>query len=62
MKIAITGGTGFVGRNIARQLARTGHSLVLVAGGPVFWLFPPVFIHQVMLPMLQAIGAIGVLL
>src|SRR5687768_7054113 len=27
MKIAITGGTGFIGRYILRQLARAGHSL-----------------------------------
>lgn len=33
MKIAITGGTGFVGRNIARALAADGHSVVLVARG-----------------------------
>jgi len=33
MKIAITGGTGFVGRNIARLLASEGHDLVLVARG-----------------------------
>ncbi len=33
MKIAITGGTGFVGRNVARLLAAEGHSLVLIARG-----------------------------
>jgi len=33
MKIAITGGTGFVGRNIARLLAAQGHQLVLIARG-----------------------------
>jgi NADH dehydrogenase len=33
MKIAITGGTGFVGRNIARLFAHDGHNLVLVARG-----------------------------
>ena len=33
MKIAITGGTGFVGRNIARLLAGEGHEVVLVARG-----------------------------
>src|SRR5437879_3491075 len=27
MKIAITGGTGFIGRYILRQLAKAGHSL-----------------------------------
>jgi predicted DCC family thiol-disulfide oxidoreductase YuxK len=30
---------------------------VLVAAGPAYWLFPPPFIHRVMLPMLAAIGA-----
>lgn len=33
MKIAITGGTGFVGRNIARALTADGHSVVLIARG-----------------------------
>jgi len=33
MKIAITGGTGFVGRNIARVLAKENHELVLLARG-----------------------------
>jgi len=33
MKIAITGGTGFVGRNIARALAADGHETVLIARG-----------------------------
>jgi len=33
MKIAITGGTGFVGRNIARALADHGHETVLIARG-----------------------------
>lgn len=33
MKIAVTGGTGFVGRNIARLLATKGHELVLIARG-----------------------------
>ena len=30
---------------------------VLVATGPAFWLFPPVFVRHVILPMLTAIGA-----
>ena len=30
---------------------------MLVAAGPVYWLFPPVFVHRVVLPMLRAIGA-----
>ncbi len=33
MKIAITGGTGFVGRNIARSLVNAGHEVVLLARG-----------------------------
>ncbi len=33
MKMAVTGGTGFVGRNIARLLAGQGHDLVLIARG-----------------------------
>jgi len=33
MKIAITGGTGFVGRHLARRLATEGHDVVIVARG-----------------------------
>ncbi|MCE0497960.1 MAG: NAD(P)H-binding protein [Methylacidiphilales bacterium] len=33
MKIAITGGTGFVGGNLARSLAIRGHEVVLIARG-----------------------------
>ena len=33
MKIAITGGTGFVGRNVARFLLKAGHEVVLLARG-----------------------------
>ncbi len=33
MKIAITGGTGFVGRTLARALVSAGHSVVLIARG-----------------------------
>jgi nucleoside-diphosphate-sugar epimerase len=33
MKIAITGGTGFVGRNIALALIHEGHEVVLIARG-----------------------------
>ena len=33
MKIAITGGTGFVGRHLARELLRRGHEIVLIARG-----------------------------
>jgi len=30
---------------------------LLVAAAPAFWLFPPVFVHNVILPMLHALGA-----
>src|SRR4051812_38131718 len=33
MKIAITGGTGFLGRNIARALVADGHEVMLIARG-----------------------------
>lgn len=33
MKIAITGGTGFVGRHLARALVKNGHQVVLIARG-----------------------------
>jgi NADH dehydrogenase len=33
MKIAITGGTGFVGRHLARALVKGGHQVVLIARG-----------------------------
>lgn len=33
MKVAITGGTGFIGRNIARALHADGHDVVLIARG-----------------------------
>jgi hypothetical protein len=36
-----------------------GRSFTLfVAAGPAFWLFPPVFVRRVILPMLEAIGAL----
>jgi alginate O-acetyltransferase complex protein AlgI len=30
---------------------------LLIIAGPAFWLFPPVFVQRVILPMLHAIGA-----
>lgn len=34
MRIAITGGTGFVGRHLARELVAKGHEIVLIARRP----------------------------
>jgi hypothetical protein len=31
--------------------------VIVFAGGPAFWLFHPVFIHNIILPMLRALGA-----
>jgi len=31
---------------------------IAVAAAPAFWLFPPVFVRNVILPMLDAIGAL----
>lgn len=31
---------------------------MVVAAGPACWLFPPVFVHSIILPMLEAIGAL----
>lgn len=31
---------------------------VVITAGPAFWLFPPAFVHNVILPMLAVIGAI----
>ena len=33
MKIAITGGTGFVGSHLARSLVTAGHEVVIIARG-----------------------------
>jgi hypothetical protein len=30
---------------------------LLIVAGPAFWLFPPVFVRRVILPLLHAIGA-----
>jgi hypothetical protein len=31
---------------------------VIVAAGPAFWLFPPPFVRNIILPMLASIGAL----
>ena len=33
MKIAITGGTGFIGRHVAQDLVSRGHDVVVIARG-----------------------------
>ena len=33
MKIAITGGSGFVGRHLGRALLQQGHEVILIARG-----------------------------
>jgi predicted DCC family thiol-disulfide oxidoreductase YuxK len=57
------------GLGIAGERSRRGRRLglgrgwrgrlftVFVVAGPVYWLFPPVFVRHVVLPMLSAIGA-----
>jgi hypothetical protein len=32
--------------------------MIAVTAGPAFWLFPPPFVHNVILPMLGVIGAV----
>lgn len=49
--------SGF-GRRIGLGRGLTGWCFVaLLTGGPAFWLFPPNFVRNVILPMLHAIGA-----
>ena len=33
MKIAVTGGTGFIGRHVTRDLVSRGHEVILIARG-----------------------------
>jgi predicted DCC family thiol-disulfide oxidoreductase YuxK len=48
-----------LGKGLGLGSGRKGWCFVaLVAGTPAFWLFHPVFIHNVITPMLHAIGAI----
>lgn len=48
-----------LGRRIGLGHGVRGRTFALVvAAAPAFWLFPPVFVHRVILPMLHAIGAI----
>ena len=46
------------GRKLGLGLGFKGWCFVaLVTAGPAFWLFHPTFVHNVVLPMLDAIGA-----
>jgi hypothetical protein len=58
-------GLGVVGeRSSAGRRIGLGHGwrgwvfTVLITAGPAFWLFPPPFIHNVILPMMGVIGAV----
>jgi hypothetical protein len=58
-------GLGLLGERarVARRfgLSRGGRGrlfTVVVTAGPAFWLFPPIFVRAVILPMLAAIGAL----
>lgn len=47
-----------VGKKIGLAHGLRGRAFaLLVAGAPAFWLFPPAFVQQIILPMLHAIGA-----
>ena len=47
-----------LGRKLALGAGIRGRAFALmVATAPAFWLFPPVFVRNVILPMLHAIGA-----
>ena len=51
-------------RSAYGRKARLGHGIrgwlytAIIAGGPAYWLFHPIFVRNVILPMLRAIGAI----
>jgi alginate O-acetyltransferase complex protein AlgI len=50
-------------RSRAGRALRLGHGIpgwifmFVITAGPAFWLFHPIFVHNVILPMLQSIGA-----
>jgi alginate O-acetyltransferase complex protein AlgI len=47
-----------LGRTLALGTGVRGRAFALfVAAAPAFWLFPPVFVRNVILPMLHALGA-----
>ena len=46
-----------VGRRLNLGRSTTGWLfMALITAGPVFWLFHPPFVHNVILPMLEAFG------
>jgi predicted DCC family thiol-disulfide oxidoreductase YuxK len=55
--IGIAGEHSMPGRRLGLGRGWRGRLFtVLVAAGPAYWLFPPPFVHRVVLPMLGAIG------
>jgi predicted DCC family thiol-disulfide oxidoreductase YuxK len=50
---------GSLGRTLGFSEGIRGRTFALLcAAAPAFWLFPPVFVHNVILPMLHALGAV----
>jgi hypothetical protein len=56
--LALAGERSSLGRRLGLGRGWRGWLFTMVAtAGPAYWLFPPVFVRNVILPMLAAIGA-----